>query len=145
MVRMLEADAPAQSEEVTRTDQERINEFSKLNARVEEVVDELEALRKEKEDLEEVEGDVELLEMEGGDELEEEGGEPKIMYKLDSTFLHLPASEVLEHLQASLSKVRAQVDALEKEKETCEERMEVLKKELYAKFGNSINLERGDD
>ncbi|GAA5939607.1 hypothetical protein JCM1841_000023, partial [Sporobolomyces salmonicolor] len=65
-------------------------------------------------------------------------------YKLDSTFLHLPASEVLALLQTSLDKVRTEVDRLEEEKQKCDEGMEGLKKELYAKFGNSINLERGD-
>ncbi|GAA5835061.1 hypothetical protein JCM11251_000151 [Rhodosporidiobolus azoricus] len=141
-MRMLEENAPSTSDEVTREDQQRINRFSRLNSRVDEVVDELDVLKKQREDLEEVEGDVELLEMEG-DEDDEEGG--KIMYKLDSTFLHLPPAEVLEHLQASLGKIRNEVEALEKEKDECEEEMEGLKKELYAKFGNSINLERGDD
>ncbi|GAA5890790.1 hypothetical protein JCM6882_000665 [Rhodosporidiobolus microsporus] len=141
-MRMLEEDAPSTSDEVTRDDQARINRFSRLNSRVDEVIEELDLLKKQREDLEEVEGDVELLEMEV-DEDDEEGG--KIMYKLDSTFLHLPPSEVLEHLQASLGKIRGEVEALEKEKDECEEEMEGLKKELYAKFGTSINLERGDD
>ena len=89
-------------------------------------------------------------------------------YKLDSTFLHLPVSEALEHLQTNLTKTRAKVEKLEEEKETCRDEMEKLKKVLYAKFGSeyifplscslvhsyetlnrslcpdSINLERGD-
>ncbi|GAA6005697.1 hypothetical protein JCM11491_003729 [Sporobolomyces phaffii] len=122
------ADAP-----VTLSDQNAINAFSRHNSRTDEILDELEALGKVKEDYEEIETELELL-----DE------DDQIMYKLDSTFLHLPVSEALEHLQASLGKTRAKVDALEQEKRTCAEEMEGLKKILYEKFGNSINLERGD-
>ncbi|GAA5859834.1 hypothetical protein JCM8547_004347 [Rhodosporidiobolus lusitaniae] len=145
-MRMLDKDEPASSEDVTRIDQDRINRFSRLNARVDEVDDELEVNRKQREDLEEVEGDVELAEMEGEEDDEDGEGEGgKIMYKLDSTFLHLPPSEVLEHIQAQLAKLRKEGEELEKEKDACEKEMEGLKKELYAKFGNAINLERGDD
>ncbi|GAA6006032.1 hypothetical protein JCM10207_007318 [Rhodosporidiobolus poonsookiae] len=145
-MRMLDKDKEAQSEDVRPEDQSRINRFSRLNARVDEVIDELDVLKKQREDLEEVEGEVELLEMDGlGEDEDGERGEGKIMYKLDSTFVHLPPSEVLEHIQASLTKIRGEVEALEKERDGCEEEMEGLKKELYAKFGNSINLERGDD
>lgn len=73
---------------------------------------------------------------------------------------------MLTLLQASLEKLRAQTEALEKEQEECEEGMTRLKGVLYAKFGSesclfffarrrkadidlgraaSINLEKGDD
>ncbi|GAA5989727.1 hypothetical protein JCM11641_002184 [Rhodosporidiobolus odoratus] len=147
--------------EVTAPDQSRINRFSILVSRADEVGEELDRLKKEREELEEVEGEVELVEMEGlGDEEEElddlnegeagtgggggeEGG--KIMYKLDSTFLSLSPTEVLDHLRSSLEKNKDESDRLEKEREEGESEMDGLKKELYAKFGDSINLERGDD
>ncbi|GAA5821299.1 hypothetical protein JCM3770_004578 [Rhodotorula araucariae] len=133
-MRMLDKDDPAPDAPVTREDQERINAFSRLNSRTDEIVDVLDGLTKQKEDLEEVETEMELV-----DEDEQ------VMYKLDTTFVHLPASEALEHLQAQLDKIRAEVDALETEKAQCEDQMDALKKELYAKFGSAINLERGDD
>ncbi|POY73932.1 hypothetical protein BMF94_3014 [Rhodotorula taiwanensis] len=135
MVRMLESDDAAANADVavTRTDQDRINAFSRLNSRADEINELLEGYRKEKEDLEEVETEMELV-----DEDEQ------VMYKIDTTFVHLPASEALEQLSASLEKIRTQVDALESEKQQCEDKMDELKKELYAKFGSSINLERGD-
>jgi uncharacterized protein Yka (UPF0111/DUF47 family) len=64
-----------------------LSEQSRLNSRVDELVDELEVLKKQREDLEEVEGDVELLEMEG-DEDDEEGG--KILY-VSCFVLYLPS------------------------------------------------------
>lgn len=56
-------------------------------------------------------------------------------YKLDSSFLRLPAGEVLTLLQESLEKLRAQAERLEAEREECEEGMTKLKAILYAKFG----------
>lgn len=61
-------------------------------------------------------------------------------YKLDSSFLRLPASEVLTLLQASLEKLRAQTEALETERDECEEGMTKLKAVLYAKFGSECLL-----
>ena len=48
----------------------------------------------------------------------------------------MPASEALEHLQAALEKIRTEVDSLETEKQECEDKMDELKKDLYAKFGS---------
>ncbi|GAA5948597.1 hypothetical protein JCM3765_004939 [Sporobolomyces pararoseus] len=136
MVQMLEEDpssSTSQDATVTLADQNAINAFSRYNSRTDEILEELESFSKIQEDFEEVETELELLD-------EDE----KIMYKLDSSFLHLPVSEALEHLQDSLSKTREKVEALEEEKRVCLEEMEKLKKVLYEKFGNSINLERGD-
>jgi len=66
---------------VTLADQTNINAFSRLNSRTDEILDELVGLKKEQEDLEEVKGELELLEMDS---------EPddKIMYVV-SLFLAL--------------------------------------------------------
>ena len=47
--------------QVTRQDQDRINAFSRLNSRTDEIVDILDALVKQREDLEEVETELELV------------------------------------------------------------------------------------
>ncbi|GAA5825638.1 hypothetical protein JCM5353_007516 [Sporobolomyces roseus] len=141
MVRMLDQDSSSTSSStdtpVTLKDQTNINAFSRLNSRTDEILDELVGLKKEQEDLEEVKGELELLEM-------DTEPDDKIMYKLDSTFVHLPISGALELLETSLGEVSKQVEELEREKGECEEGMDGLKKVLYEKFGNSINLERGD-
>ncbi|KAK4705136.1 prefoldin subunit 4, partial [Phenoliferia sp. Uapishka_3] len=116
---------------VSYDDQKNINAFSKLNNRSDEVQELLVTIKKELEDVEEIETEMELMDE---DEL--------IMYKLDSTFVHLPASEVLALLQESLAKLREQSESLENERDTCVEGMKKLKAVLYAKFGTSINLER---
>lgn len=92
---------------------------------------------------------------------------PACRYKLDSSFLRLPASEVLTLLQTSLKSLKDRQTTLQDEKTQCETEMDELKAILYAKFGSefrggfysfhahtltlercvaeSINLERGDD
>lgn len=62
---------------------------------------------------------------------------PARRYKLDTTFVHLAAPEALSHLQAQLDKIRSEVDALEAEKDECAQQMDLLKKDLYAKFGSA--------
>ncbi|GAA6023349.1 hypothetical protein JCM8202_001400 [Rhodotorula sphaerocarpa] len=134
-MRMLEKDDGAADVAVTRTDQDRINAFSRLNSRADEIVDVLDGLTKQKEDLEEVETEMELL---------DDDDDEQVMYKIDTTFVHLPASQALEQISAALEKIRTEVTQLEDEKRECEDKMDELKKELYAKFGSSINLERGE-
>lgn len=46
---------------MTRVDQDRINAFSRANSRTDEIVELLDALSKQKEDLEEVETELELV------------------------------------------------------------------------------------
>lgn len=65
-------------------------------------------------------------------------------YKLDSSFLHLPASEVLTLLQEAIAKLRDQTTTLLQEKEDAEEGMTKLKAVLYAKFGSKWTLRRNE-
>lgn len=159
----LEKDDAATDVAVTRTDQDRINAFSRLNSRADEIVELLDGLTKQKEDLEEVETEMELVDDEEQvmsvpapslppslanacspraehplslSMFDHPPCHPASRYKIDTTFVHLPASEALEHLQAALEKIRTEVDSLETEKQECEDKMDELKKDLYAKFGS---------
>ncbi|GAA5945006.1 hypothetical protein JCM1841_006305, partial [Sporobolomyces salmonicolor] len=63
-MRMLDESTSSQTDAdtpVTLADQQNINAFSRLNSRVDEIQDELEQLAKKKEDLEEVETEMELV------------------------------------------------------------------------------------
>lgn len=57
----LDKDDSSADAQVTRQDQDRINAFSRLNSRTDEIVDILDALVKQREDLEEVETELELV------------------------------------------------------------------------------------
>jgi chaperonin cofactor prefoldin len=63
-------------------------------------------------------------------------------YQRLSSFIHLPAGEVVSLLQEQQSSLEAQLEALETEREEADEAIAALKQTLKAKFGGSINLER---
>ncbi|CAA9960980.1 GimC Prefoldin chaperonin cofactor [Pyrenophora teres f. maculata] len=132
--RMLTKDeeASAQNEdlEVRREDQEKINRFSSLHQKEEILEEELRAKIKEKEDLEEISGELELVD-------EEE----KVPYKVGDCFVSLPQPQVLELLGSSTETIDGEVEALKSKLEGIQEEMGELKKALYGRFGRSINLE----
>ncbi|KAF2657642.1 Prefoldin, subunit 4 [Lophiostoma macrostomum CBS 122681] len=116
--------------EVRREDQEKINKFSSLHQKETSLEDELKAKQKEKEDLEEISMELELV-----DE------DDKVPYKIGDCFVSLPQPEVLELLSSSTEQIDEQVSALRGKLDTIHEEMEDLKKVLYGRFGRSINLE----
>jgi hypothetical protein len=58
-------------------------------------------------------------------------------YKLQSSFLHLPATRVLELVQAAQDELDASLSSLEDEAENAQGEMGKLKAKLYAKFGST--------
>lgn len=60
---------------------------------------------------------------------------------MGDTFISLPVDEVRELLSSSMTKIEESVSAVEDKLGTVREEMELLKVDLYARFGKSINLE----
>ncbi|KAK7717019.1 hypothetical protein SLS57_006426 [Botryosphaeria dothidea] len=116
--------------QVRREDQDKINRFSRLHQREKLLEEELKTKQKDKEDLEEVSTELELV-----DE------EDKVPYKIGDSFVSLPQPEVLELLSDSTEKIDKDVAALEEQLGGVRDEMEELKVALYARFGRSINLE----
>ncbi|KAF1950053.1 Prefoldin, subunit 4 [Byssothecium circinans] len=116
--------------QVRREDQEKINRFSSLHQKELALEEELRGKLKEKEDLEEISGELELVD-------EEE----KVPYKIGDCFVSLPQPEVLELLASSTEAIDREVDAVKERLGAIQEQMEGLKKALYGRFGRSINLE----
>ncbi|KAF1914646.1 Prefoldin subunit-domain-containing protein [Ampelomyces quisqualis] len=125
-----EASAGGEDMEVRREDQEKINRFSSLHQREEALEEELRSKIKEKEDLEEISTELELV-----DE------EDKVPYKVGDCFVSLPQPQVLELLGASTETIDVDVGELKSRLEAIQEEMGELKKALYGRFGRSINLE----
>lgn len=69
-------------------------------------------------------------------------GQPNSRYKIGDTFVYLPQPEVMERLEQDSGKINQKVEETEKSIQSINSRMDELRKDLYAKFGNSINLER---
>ncbi|KAF2274614.1 Prefoldin, subunit 4 [Westerdykella ornata] len=116
--------------EVRREDQDRINKFSTLHQKETRLEEELKAKLKEKEDLEDISTELELVD-------EEE----KVPYKVGDCFVSLPQPEVLELLSAATERIDGEVSTLKETLDGIHEEMEGLKKVLYGRFGKSINLE----
>jgi len=116
--------------EVRREDQDKINRFSRLHQRETALEEELKSKHKEKEDLDDISNELELVD-------EDE----KIPYKIGDSFVSLPLSEVQELLSSSTEKIEEDVASVEEKLGTIREEMSQLKVELYARFGRNINLE----
>ncbi|KAF8550622.1 Prefoldin, subunit 4 [Imleria badia] len=116
--------------EVTWEDQHRINTFSKLNTRLRGIEDRLEALKQEKEALDDLATELELTDE---DQL--------VLYKIGESFLHLPLPRALDRLAKDRTDITTQLVHLSTTADECEKGMKELKVVLYAKFGRAINLD----
>merc|ERR1711973_874267 len=112
---------------VTREDQGMINAFSRHNAHHVEITDKLsENINEAKEELE--------LQIE----------DDKVPLKIGEVFVHFEQDDTAPYLDQLVEKMEKQVRQLEAEASSTKEKMNGLKGRLYAKFGNSINLEADD-
>lgn len=116
---------------VTYEDQQKINKFSKLIMRKDNLEKELQQQKQEKEYMDDVSLELELVDE---DEL--------VPYKIGDLFLNLRQSEVVEQLEKDMENVDSLIDSLETQESELDEELRVLKSSLYAKFGDNINLER---
>lgn len=115
-------------------DQQRINMFGRLNHRLLELNDEIEAKTNDVANLTDVSGDIEVL-------LEDDA----CKIKVGELFVIVSNEEAEEYAKEELEEKQAQVKALKTEKEGIEKEMTKLKGHLYAKFGDQINLETNPD
>lgn len=119
------------SVQVLYEDQQKINEFSKLIMRKDAVEQELAVQRQEKEYLDDISLEIELID-------EDE----KIQYKIGDVFVFLKQSEVVEQLEKDAEQLDSKIEKLEEKESQLDFRISELKTILYAKFGDNINLER---
>lgn len=118
---------------------------------------ELEAIRAEKEQVDEVFEEVQLLEMSEGfeDDLgtsddDDEDVEEKssgtggvksnlIPFKIGDAFAHVTFEKAIELLEKEQQRLQAEIERLETQSQSGEEEMKKLKVDLYAKFGSNIS------
>lgn len=110
--------------EVNWEDQQRINTFSKTNTRFQNLQEELEVAKKEKEALEDITTELELA-----DE------DQPVLYRVGEAFVHLPLDQAQKRLAADAEVVEAEVARLQDALDMCQSTMKELKLQLYAKFG----------
>ncbi|KAI0744135.1 Prefoldin subunit 4 [Daedaleopsis nitida] len=130
-MRMLsQTDEADDDTEVTWEDQQRINSFSKMNTRLRGIEEKIEALKVEKEALDDI-----SMELELADE------DQPVQYKIGDAFVHLPHARAIKKIEKDLSSLNDELAKHTSNAEECEKTMKELKVLLYAKFGRAINLD----
>ncbi|KAH3666139.1 hypothetical protein OGAPHI_004328 [Ogataea philodendri] len=117
--------------EVTWEDQKKINSFSTLISKKDSLTVVYEKNKQEKEYLDDL-----TLELELVDE------DDKLSYKIGDSFVLLKQSEIMERLEKDQELLDSKISESESQIDTIDQELASLKKQLYAKFGNAINLEK---
>jgi prefoldin subunit 4 len=116
--------------EVLWEDQQRINKFSTLIFKKDAKLESLKKFKIEKEYLDDLGLEIELLD-------EDE----KIQYKIGEVFIFMKVEEAIKKIEEEDEKLTTKINECEEEIDALEVTLNDLKKHLYAKFGNNINLE----
>ncbi|XP_027001078.1 prefoldin subunit 4 [Tachysurus fulvidraco] len=116
---------------VTFEDQQKINKFARSTNRVTELKEEIEGKKKSLQNLEDASDDLMMLEE---DDLQ-------IPYHIGDVFISHTQEETQEMLEAAKESLKEEIKSLESRVTSIQEVLGDLKVQLYAKFGNNINLE----
>ncbi|KAG9269114.1 prefoldin subunit 4 [Astyanax mexicanus] len=116
---------------VTFEDQQKINKFARNTNRMTELKDEIEAKKKSLQNLEDASDDLMMCE---DDDL-------LIPYQIGDVFISHSQEETQEMLEAAKEALKDEIKALEGRVSSIQGVLGDLKVQLYAKFGNNINLE----
>ncbi|KAG0256665.1 hypothetical protein DFQ27_005557 [Actinomortierella ambigua] len=130
-MRMLEREEEEGDVQVSWQDQENINTFSKYNAKLQDLEEQYEAKKTEKEYLDDLATELELADED----------EP-VRYRIGEAYVSLPLETAQERIQKAQEKLDEEIDVLKTQMDDAVEKMAALKKVLYARFGNAINLEK---
>ncbi|CAL8470702.1 g10244 [Coccomyxa elongata] len=115
--------------DVAFEDQENINSFNKLFTRSSEIEAEIKVKKTLVDDLEDASNELMLAD------------EEEVRYVVGECFYHAAPDEAEENIQKAADEAKESLTSLEAELESTKAQMAELKKVLYGKFGNSINLD----
>jgi len=120
---------PESETEVRLQDQEKINEFGKLNNRLMEITAEMKQSKTDLELLQDASGDLEML-IDGNASL-----------LIGEAFIEVNEDYANEYLSKKIKIIEDRMSSFESETKTINTRQAELKKDLYARFGDAIQLE----
>lgn len=121
----------AEDVNVTFEDQQKINKFARNTNRMSELKDEIEAKKKSLQNLEDASDDLMMC----------EDDSMLIPYQIGDVFISHSQEETQEMLEAAKEALQEEIKALEGRVSSIQGVLGDLKVQLYAKFGNNINLE----
>ncbi|XP_036389943.1 prefoldin subunit 4 [Megalops cyprinoides] len=116
---------------VTFEDQQKINKFARNTNRMTELKDEIEAKKKALQNLEDASDDIMMFD---DDTL-------LVPYQIGDVFISHTQEETQEMLETAKGALKEEIQTLEGRVSSIQEVLASLKVQLYAKFGNNINLE----
>ncbi|KAI3695677.1 hypothetical protein L1987_78676 [Smallanthus sonchifolius] len=115
--------------EVTWEDQQNINKFGRLNNRLHELEDEIKIAKEANENFEDASNELILTD------------EEVVRFQIGEVFCHVAKDEVETRIEKMQETTTKHLEKLNDEKESILAEMAELKKVLYGKFKESINLE----
>ncbi|KAG0237020.1 Prefoldin beta-like protein [Mortierella sp. GBAus27b] len=130
-MRMLDREDEEGDVQVTWKDQENINAFSKHSSQLQDLEESYTAKKTEKEYLDDLASELELADED----------EP-VRYRIGEAFVSLSLEAAQERISKSQQTLEEEIEGLKTQIDDITEKMDELKKLLYARFGNSINLEK---
>eukprot|EP01090_Pellita_catalonica_P016494 TRINITY_DN4728_c0_g1_i1.p1 TRINITY_DN4728_c0_g1~~TRINITY_DN4728_c0_g1_i1.p1 ORF type:complete len:110 (+),score=29.19 TRINITY_DN4728_c0_g1_i1:191-520(+) len=107
-----------------------INTFGRLNIRLHELKADIQQIDEEKQNLEDAESEVMLL-----DE------EDPVPYRFGEVYIEVSNEDALAHIESEQSNLDDRKAKYSEEIEKINETLSVLKVKLYGKFGSAINLD----
>ncbi|XP_053308710.1 prefoldin subunit 4 [Spea bombifrons] len=122
--------AVAEDVNVTFEDQQKINVFARSTSRATELKDEIEVKKKQLRNLEDACDDLMMLD----DAL-------LVPYQIGDVFISHSQEETQEMLEAAKRALEEEIEGLQSQVGSIHQVLADLKVQLYAKFGNNINLE----
>ncbi|NXH64962.1 PFD4 protein, partial [Rhabdornis inornatus] len=127
--------AAAEDVNVTFEDQQKINKFARNTSRITELKEEIEVKKKQLQNLEDACDDIMLL---------DDADSHLIPYQIGDVFISHSLEETQDMLEEAKRSLQEEIEALESRVESIQRVLSDLKVQLYAKFGNNINLEAED-
>ncbi|KAM3753024.1 hypothetical protein ACB098_03G062800 [Castanea mollissima] len=115
--------------EVTWEDQQNINKFGRLNNRFHELEVEIKVAKESNENLEDASNELILTD------------DDMVRFQIGEVFAHVSKDEVETRIEQMKEVTSKNLEKLEEEKDSVVAQMAELKKILYGKFNDSINLE----
>lgn len=120
---------------VSEEDQQKINRFARLNARLEDAKDDIASKTNELKNYEDALNEVEEK------TLMDEGD--KLHLQVGDIMVNLGPEKTQKWLEERMDFLKKSLEELESRKEKIVDEMSALKTHLYARFGNNIHLESG--
>ncbi|XP_072917728.1 prefoldin subunit 4 isoform X2 [Hemitrygon akajei] len=120
---------------VTFEDQQKINKFARNNNKLIELREEIELKKKQLQNLEDASDDIMMLDEDA----------VLVPYQIGEVFISHSQDETQEMLEAAKQSLQDEIQALQSRVEAIQQVLSDLKVQLYAKFGNNINLEADDN